>query len=191
MAANEGVTVSVRHEEPLRRVRMSWEDFLDLPHPPKAEWVNGEAVIDGAPVVFSHGDALGRLFVLLAPLFPDHFLVTEVGLWLPRNRLRAPDLMMVTGRPDGDWVTAAPVLVAEVLSPSTRSEDTIRKSMEYAQGGAGQYWVVDPDLRAIDVWGNADGEWELLARLDERHPTAEVELAGVLVPLDLRQVLRD
>lgn len=178
-------------EEPLRRVRMSWEEFLALPHPPKAEWVNGEAVIDVAPVVFPHGDAVGRLLLLLAQSFPDHFLVTEVGLWLPRNRLRAPDVMMVAERPEGDWVTVAPLLVAEVLSPSTRSEDTVRKSMEYAEGGVGQYWVVDPELRAIDVWRNADGEWEPLARVDDDHPTAEVELAGVTVPLDLRQVLRD
>lgn len=78
----------------------------------------------------------------------------------------------------------------EVLSPSTRSEDTIRKSMEYAEGGVGQYWVVDPDLRAMDVWRNVEGEWELLARLDEEHRTAEVELAGVSVPLDLRSILR-
>jgi Uma2 family endonuclease len=78
----------------------------------------------------------------------------------------------------------------EVLSPSTRPADTIRKSMEYAEGGVGQYWVVDPDLRAIDMWRNVEGEWELLARLDEEHPTAEVELAGVSVPLDLRSILR-
>lgn len=177
-------------EEPLRRVRMSWEEFLALPHPPKAEWVDGEAVIDVAPVVFPHGDAVCRLLLLLGPLFPDHFLVTEVGLWLPRNRLRAPDLMMVAERPEGDWVTAAPVLVAEVLSASTRSEDTVRKSMEYAAGGVQQYWVVDPDLRAIDVWRNVDGEWDPLARVDDAHPTAEVELGGVPVRIDLRQILR-
>ncbi|MDI6911904.1 hypothetical protein [Nocardioides sp.] len=33
--------MSVRREELLRRVRMSWEEFLELPHPPKAEWVTG------------------------------------------------------------------------------------------------------------------------------------------------------
>lgn len=183
--------MSVTREEPLRRIRMSWEEFLALPEKPRAEWVDGEVVINVAPVVFSHGDAVTRLIALLAASFPDRFLVTEVGLFLPRNRLRAPDLMMVAERPEGGWVTAAPELVVEVLSPSTRSEDTIRKSMEYAAGGAGQYWVVDPDLRAIDLWRNVDGEWELLARVDDEHPTADVELAGVTVPVDLHQILRD
>lgn len=99
--------------------------------------------------------------------------------------------MLVAERPPDGWVRTAPLLVVEVLSPSTRSEDTIRKSMEYAAGGAGQYCVVDPDLRAIDLWRNADGEWALLARVDDDHPVAEVELAGVAVPIDLHHVLRD
>lgn len=182
--------MSVPVEEPLRRVRMSWEEFLELPEQPRAEWVDGEVVINVAPVCFDHGDAVGRLFRLLIPLFPERFLVTEVGLWLPRNRLRAPDLMVVAERPAEGWVREAPLLVVEVLSRSTRAEDTIRKSIDYARGGVGQYWVVDPELHAIDVWRLADGEWEQLARLDDAHPTAEVELAGVRVPLDIASILR-
>lgn len=170
---------------------MSWEEFLDLPDRPRAEWVDGEVVIDVAPVLFPHGSATGQLIALLVPLFPEHRIVTEVGLWLPRNRLRAPDLMMLADRPEGGWVSELPVLVAEILSRSTRSEDTIRKSREYAERGIGQYWVVDPELRAIDVWRLVEGEWDLLARLDDQHPTAEVTLSDVVVPLDIRRILRD
>ena len=92
--------------------------------------------------------------VLLTPLFPDCYVVPEVHLVLPGNRVRLPDLMLVADRPADGWVRSAPLLVVEVLSPSTRSEDTIRKSVEYAEGGIGQYWVVDPDLRTADLWRN-------------------------------------
>ncbi|WP_244931921.1 Uma2 family endonuclease [Nocardioides sp. W7] len=183
--------MSVRREDPLRRVRMSWEEFLELPEWPRAEWVDGEVVMLVAPPVFDHGTAQTQLTLLLAPLFPDCWVVPGVFLALPCNRVRLPDLMLVAERPADGWVRAAPILVVEVLSPSTRSEDTIRKSMEYAEGGAQQHWVVDPDLRAIDLWRNVDGEWTLLARVDDDRPTAEVELAGVTVPIDLRQILRD
>jgi Uma2 family endonuclease len=94
------------------------------------------------------------------------------------------------GPPPDGWVSETPLLVVEVLSRSTRSEDTIRKSIDYARGGISQYWVVDPDLRAIDVWRNVEGEWELLARVDDKQPTAQVELAGVSVPLDIEALLR-
>ena len=191
MSVPEGVVMSVPVEEPLRRVRMSWEEYLELPERPRAEWVDGEVVINVAPVLFGHGDAVMRLGVRLVALFPDHYLVTEVGLWLPHNRLRAPDLMLVAEPPGERWVREPPLLVVEVLSRSTRSEDTVRKSVDYARGGVGQYWVVDPEFRAIDCFVLVDSEWQLLARVDEEHPTAEVELEGVAVPLDLRQILRD
>lgn len=182
--------MSVRPEEPLRRERMSWEEFLALPERPRAEWVDGEVVFLMAPPVVDHGDATMQLSLLLAPRFPTCFLVPEVFLVLPHNRVRLPDLMLVEHRPPDGWVREPPLLVVEVLSSSTRSEDTIRKSIDYARGGAGQCWVVDPDLRAIDVWRLADGEWELTARVDDDHPTAEVELAGVTVPLEIDRILR-
>ncbi|MCL2542388.1 MAG: Uma2 family endonuclease [Nocardioidaceae bacterium] len=181
--------MSVPVEEPLRRVRMSWEEFLALPPKPRNEWVDGEVVIMMAPVSYAHGRAATRLVALLARLFPEHGVVTEVGLWLPRNRLRAPDVMLVAEPPDGDYVRDPPPLVAEVVSPSTRSEDIVRKAAEYAEGGVGQYWIVDPALRTIDVLVNVDGAWRSRAHLDDTRPTAEVELAGVVVPLDLRQIL--
>ena len=191
MSGPQGVRVSIRREEPLRRVAMSWEDYLALPERPRAEWVDGEALVAMTPVSHEHGRAVVRLSALLLSALPRLEVVTEVGLHLPRNRLRAPDVMVVDEPPEGPFVERPPVLVAEVLSPATRSEDTIRKSMEYAEGGVEHYWVVDPDLRAIDLWHNADGEWDLLGRVDDHAPTVEVEIAGVRIPIDLRQILGD
>lgn len=182
--------MSAHPQEPLVRRRMSWEEYLRLPEYPNAEWVDGEAVIQMVPNNFDHGSAATALATLLGPLFPEHFLVSEVGLWLPRNRLRGPDLMLVRERPEGIHVTTSPLMVVEILSPSTRSEDTVRKSMEYAEGGVGQYWIVDPDLRTIDVLRNVDGAWDVVAHLDDDRPTAEIDLDGVDVPLDLRSILR-
>lgn len=191
VSADRGVTVSVKREEPLRRVPMSWEEYLALPEWPRAEWVDGEAVLLMTPPVFDHGAVQAQLAALLVPRLPDCYVAAEAYLVLPRNRVRLPDLMLVAERPADGWVRTAPLLVVEVLSASTRSEDTIRKSVEYADGGVGQYWVVDPDLRAIDVWRNVGGEWSLLARVDDDHPMADVELVGVTVSLDLHQILRD
>jgi len=173
----------------LQRLRMSWEDYLALPEKPRAEWVDGEVVVS-PPVAFEHGDVVVRLGAALLSALPRLWIVTEVGVRLPRNRLRAPDLMVVVGRPAGTWVEDAPVLVVEVLSPSTRGEDTVRKSGEYAEGGVGQYWVVDPDHRSVDVYALASGGWDLLLHLDETHPVGEVAVGdhGV-VPLDLATLL--
>ena len=82
--------------------------------------------------------------------------------------------------------------MVEVLSPSTRTEDAVRKSQEYAEARIGQFWVVDPDHRCVDVNVNVDGAWERLLHLDDAEPLGEVAVAehGV-VPLDLRVILSD
>jgi len=168
---------------------MSWEEFLRLPDHPRNEWVDGEVLVM-APVAPSHGSAAGRLIRLLGSRLPELDVGPEVGVWLPRNRLRAPDVVVWEGPNDEPWLTEPPVLVVEVLSPSTRSEDTVRKSTEYAEGGVGQYWIVDPEHSEIDVYANRDGAWDLLLHLDESSPEGEVVVGEHgTVPIDLREVL--
>ena len=181
--------MSATAPQEITRLRMSWEDFLALPDHPRNEWVDGEVLVM-SPASAGHGAISARLAGLLATTLPDLTILVEAGVSLPRNRLRAPDVTAVAHLPDGKWVSEPPVLVIEVLSPSTRAEDTIRKSMEYAEGGIGQYWIVDPDLRAIDVLVNHDGAWEVFAHLDDAHPSAEIGVPDHgTVRLDLAEIL--
>jgi Uma2 family endonuclease len=175
--------------EEIQRLRMSWEEYLELPERPRTEWVDGEVLVM-PPVAQPHGYVVGRLIRLLGNTFPHLEVGTDIGVWLPRNRLRGPDVIVTERMTAETWVTEPPILVAEVLSRSTRSEDTVRKSMEYAEGGIGQYWIVDPDLRTIEVLANHAGAWDVLAHLDDHHPSAEIAVAEHgTVPLDLSAVL--
>jgi Uma2 family endonuclease len=175
--------------EQLRRLRMSWAEFLDLRVEGRAEWVDGEVVVS-PPNNIGHGVVTARLIVLLSAALPELHIGSEVGVWLPRNRLRGPDVTVLASLPDTTFLEDVPVLVVEVLSPSTRSEDLLRKGPEYAAAGIGQYWVVDPEAGSLEVFANADGTWEPLLRLDADHPVGEVTVGehGV-VPLDLAAIL--
>ena len=44
-----------------------------------------------------------------------------------------------------------PLLVIEVLSPSTRRIDLATKRMAYADAGVAAYWLVDPDVPSLTV----------------------------------------
>jgi Uma2 family endonuclease len=50
-----------------------------------------------------------------------------------------------------------PVLAVEVLSPSTRSVDLVRKRAAYEKAGLAHYWVVDPTLPAVTVLERVGG----------------------------------
>ncbi|MDQ6523231.1 Uma2 family endonuclease [Nocardioides sp. LHD-245] len=184
------VSVAAAEEtDGLRRVPMSYEEWLALPDNVKVEWVDGEAVfhMSGSP---DHQDAAANLLILLRHSLTGVKVYPEVAVRLPRNRVRIPDLLVTERRPEGHHVTEPPILVVEVLSPSTRNEDLFRKSLEYVAGGVGQYWIVDRRLRAIDVLASTDGEWSVLLHLDEETPTGEVTVGEFgVVPLDLAAIL--
>jgi len=168
----------------LQRLRMSYDEWLALPERPKAEWVDGEVVVHALPSP-DHADAQYEVERLLRDSLHGVRIYHEVGVQLPRNRVRIPDVMVVPTRPEGFIATETPILVVEVLSPSTRTEDTIRKSAEYAGAGIGQYWLVDQELRTVTVLRNVEGAWEELVRLDESLPRAAVEV-GEHGSVDLR-----
>ncbi|MGQ0560629.1 MAG: Uma2 family endonuclease [Gemmatimonadota bacterium] len=83
------------------------------------------------------------------------------------------DLLFVSGqflRPDIQYVPNAerqrltergaegrPGLVVEILSPSSQRIDKVKKPGRYADFGVAEYWVVDPDRRAVLVWDFESG----------------------------------
>ncbi len=54
--------------------------------------------------------------------------------------------------------TGTPTLAVEVLSPSTRSKDLIRKLDLFMKCGVKEYWIVDPMKEQVTVYTFDDGE---------------------------------
>jgi len=179
-------------EPPLRYVPMSWEEWLALPESARIEWVDGVAVMAPQPVR-GHQDVVDRLKATLAAALPTLVVVREIGVGEMRRRVRIPDVSVVERMSDEEWLApVTPILVVEVLSPSTRREDLLRKAPEYLEAGISQFWVVDRQARTIEVLGHGGDRWETVAVVDDAHPSAEVALGewgGV--PLDVRLVLGD
>ena len=48
-------------------------------------------------------------------------------------------------------IQGAPDLAVELLSPGTRKTDEGTKRRVYERWGIGEYWVVDPELDAVDL----------------------------------------
>ena len=74
-----------------------------------------------------------------------------------------------------------PLLIAEVLSPSTALFDRVKKRRLYQRVGVPVYWIVDLDARLVEAWTPeaerpviVDGrlEWQP----DPEVPALEIEL---------------
>ncbi len=133
--------------------RMSAEDFLLTDHG-GFELVDGEPVENAMSDLTSYlgGELFGRLrdFVLRSRLGRVYPQETGIRVWDDAPmRVRKPDVMFIAAarlKPPGDgWVTVAPDLAVEIVSPNDLAVSIERKIGEYSAAGIPLIWVIYPD----------------------------------------------
>ena len=65
-----------------------------------------------------------------------------------------PDLFVVCDKSklDGTSVKGTPDFIIEILPPSSKAHDTIRKFRQYQRAGVKEYWIVDPFTKTVQVY---------------------------------------
>jgi Uma2 family endonuclease len=102
---------------------------------------------------YFHARGLGEVFH--APL----------DLVLTQRDVLVPDIVVVA---DPSHVTSRaiegpPLLVVEILSPSTRHVDRGVKARRYAELGVEHYWIVDPDEGRVECHRRAGAAFRIVA----------------------------
>lgn len=135
------------------RIPMSYADYLALGETRHHEHYDGLTIVN--PPNRRHVLVAYRLGRLLGDACPAGYQVLPEWGWQPVSEaVFEPDVMVAAAdAPGDDLLRAAPLLVIEISSPSTRSEDLGRKMHAYADGGAPWYWIVDPDAQSVTVHG--------------------------------------
>ncbi|MCL4434229.1 MAG: Uma2 family endonuclease [Actinobacteria bacterium] len=134
----------------------------------RREVIEGRLIVTPSPIS-RHQDAVGSLFLLLGHHRPDGFRVMIAPLdWRTSggNSLQ-PDLMVIGEEdynPDG-FQLATPLLVVEVLSPSTMIYDKGDKLRIYETLGVQSYWIVDPATPSLIALQLRDGSYVEVAQV--------------------------
>ncbi len=132
------------------------------------ELIHGELFVTPAPAP-RHEDIVARL----AAMHLSYVLSHQLGLlYFPRSVIQLPDSQVepdLSVRPPlnvDSWQSAPlPTLVVEVLSPSTRRMDRIRKRAFYRELRVPEYWMADPEQRTITVVRPGAGDVTVRDRL--------------------------
>jgi Uma2 family endonuclease len=152
------------------------------------ELIEGVLIVTPAPGA-AHQTCAARTWSLLAHAAgPDHLVLTAPFDWVAGGKtLLQPDVL-VARRADlaatGDKrLERPPVLVVEVMSPSTAMVDRGTKLLAYQAAGVPAYWLVDPAEPSVAVLRLQEGVYveEALVRGDERY-TADVPFVVTVVP---------
>jgi Uma2 family endonuclease len=142
----------------LLKSRMTVDEFLDWSSGREGRW----ELLDGIPISISperaiHGAATLRIATALlsaiaAARIPCRVLPDSVVVRIDRQTSFQPDVLVYCGdrAPDDALEINTPVIVVEVLSPSTAAYDLRDKLAGYFRVPSIQhYMIVDPDLRSV------------------------------------------
>jgi len=168
-------------------VRMSYEEFLAIPEPILAEWVDGEVTIFMPPTL-EHQDALGLLSVLLrlyarTQRVGEGIVAPFEVVVRPGRSYREPDIIFVATqnlhRLSSNRLNGPPDLAIEILSDDSVTRDREVKLREYEAAGMPEYWIFDPrpGRRASYHYRlGADGRYETV------HPDPQGRIYSTVLP---------
>ncbi len=165
-------------------------DLLAIPDDGKRrELLDGEVSVSPSPK-FWHQFVSGRIAAALFRYLAEHpiglLLLAPLDVIFGELDVLEPDLILVLNEHRSilqDWVRGAPDLVIEVLSPTSAANDRGPKLKAYARFGVPEYWIADPDAKAIEVYQLGRQEYQLAQIFGEFETLTSTLLPGFTLPV--------
>jgi len=137
------------------------EDYYALPDDQRVELIDGVFYEMNAPmgvhqVIGGELHALFREYIrknkgeclpIVSPI--------DVQLDCDDKTMVQPDVLILCDRDKlvkRGGIYGAPDFIVEVLSPSTKRKDMVKKNQKYMDAGVKEYWMVDPDEKRVIVY---------------------------------------
>jgi Uma2 family endonuclease len=157
-------------------------EYLGISYRPDREYVDGE-IRERNVGKWEHA----RLLALIAGWFRAHEKEWCIAgciaqrVRVSENRVRVPDLVVLTAEAQPDVLTDPPLLVIEILSPDDSYSDTQDRAQDYRQMGVETVWIIDPKTRTGRMCSGMD--WVEASRLEVKGTPLYVDLPEVFSQL--------
>jgi len=145
---------------------------------------NGEIIMSPAPHP-EHQEITLHFASALKEFVSRHDLgkvyTSPVDVVLTPRRVVQPDVLFIAKARLGivkQCIDGVPDLAMEVISEHSWQRDRIEKKALYEQAGLPEYWIVDPDSKAIEVFALAQGIYQLHSRAAQSQTATSQRIAG-------------
>jgi Uma2 family endonuclease len=139
----------------------TYEDYAKLPEGAPYQLIRGNLVMTPSPTPY-HQEISRKLEFKILGFVEErklgHVYYAPLDVFLSDREVYQPDIIFIRkerkniiGRTK---IEGPPDIVIEILSPSTAYYDLREKFRTYEQSGVGEYWIVDPGLKKIEVYVN-------------------------------------
>ncbi len=166
---------AVKEDSPVysKQDSYTYEDYLMIPEEPgyRFEILEGLLVKEPSPSI--HHQRVSRELGFQLKTFFDDFDPTgelffaPLDVTLTASNVLQPDILFVSGARKEimlkERIDGACDLVIEIMSPTNRRKDRLRKMEIYRKAGIPHYWLVDPEEDTLEAFMLKGGNYTLLA----------------------------
>lgn len=172
-------------------IRLTYDDICLLPNDGKRyEIIDGELFVTPAPMT-PHQRVVTRLTSYLFAFLEVHPLgevfVSPYDVVFSRFDVVEPDLLYISKDRAGiitrKNVQGAPDLVVEVLSENTANIDRTTKLKLFARFGVREYWIIDPEKIAAEIYRQGTEGLDLATKLAAADSLSSPLFPGFTLPL--------
>lgn len=135
-------------------------DIEALPEGERAELIDGEMFMMAAPT-WTHQDILVKLLVDIELHIRKNkgkckVLPAPFGVYIKNDNRNyvEPDISVICDekKRDEKGCLGAPDWIIEIVSPSSKKMDYMRKTVLYQEAGVREYWIVDSAKKTVTVY---------------------------------------
>ncbi|MCK5157366.1 MAG: type II toxin-antitoxin system Phd/YefM family antitoxin [Spirochaetales bacterium] len=191
---------------PRKEGYVTYQQFLDMTENSdnRYELIDGEVFLLASPR-FTHQRILGVLYIAFWEFLKGHDscgpFMAPFDIDLVRQHIKLlrevneddinvvqPDVIVLCDYEkdinEKDKYKGTPTLVVEILSPSTRSKDRIKKLGLYMESGVEECWIVDPMNESIMIYFFKDCELDTDAVYMRGQQAKSVKFSGMTIDVD-------
>ncbi|MDX9871228.1 MAG: type II toxin-antitoxin system prevent-host-death family antitoxin [Clostridia bacterium] len=173
--------------------KITYEDFVQLQESSenRYEYIDGEVYLLSSPN-YDHQRIVMELSNILYNYFKGQScrpLTAPFDVTLTRDNNKnvvQPDIVVICDTENisekGKY-TGVPALVLEVLSPSTRKKDMLKKLHLYVETGVKEYWMVSPSAKEVYVYSIEELDITEYHAYKGGDTAVSLVFAGLSVPL--------
>jgi Uma2 family endonuclease len=169
--------------------KLDYDDYAGIPPDRnRYEIINGDLYVTPAPSPF-HQRMSKRLQRKLEAYFEGagtgEVFDAPIDLILTNRDVVQPDLVVVStpSQISQRGIEGVPLLVVEILSPSTRNQDRAVKGWRYAELGIPHYWIGDPETKRLECYRLEARTYALVAHGEGDVVVTPPDFPGLLIRL--------
>lgn len=168
----------------------TYRDYARLSDDRRYEVIGGKLLLTPSPRTWHQRVSLNLTIALVEHVrehdlgevleAPCDVVLSETDVVQPDILFIRKDRLEVIGE---KFVSAAPDLLVEILSPGTKTRDRKLKFRLYARFGVREFWIVDAPERSVEVYLNVGGRFRLGERYSFRETLRSKILPKLRIPL--------